>query len=102
MIKIATLNVCLGLTNKKDLISDILNVNKIDILCIQESEIENINVSFLGIKNYVLEISNCTPKSRTCVYIKENIPYKRLVFDNADNVEILAIDFNGFILINYY
>ena len=40
MIKIATLNLCLGLKNKRDLIKDILVRNKIDILALQETELE--------------------------------------------------------------
>ena len=39
-IKIGTLNLCLGLTNKKDLVKKIIIEKKLDILCLQETEME--------------------------------------------------------------
>ena len=38
-IKIATLNLCLGLKNKKLEVSQLLNEYEIDVLCLQETEI---------------------------------------------------------------
>ena len=38
-IKIATLNLCLGLKNKKLLVKKLLEENDIDILCMQETEV---------------------------------------------------------------
>ena len=40
-LKVATLNLCLGLKYKKDLVKDVLIENKIDILMMQETEIES-------------------------------------------------------------
>jgi hypothetical protein len=40
-LKIATLNCCLGLKNKKDLIGRLLIENKIELLCLQEVELEH-------------------------------------------------------------
>ena len=40
-LKIATLNLCLGLKNKKDLVKEILMSNEIDILAMQEIELES-------------------------------------------------------------
>ena len=40
ILKIATLNLCLGLKFKKDLVKNILYGNEIDVLLIQETEIE--------------------------------------------------------------
>ena len=40
-LKIGTLNLCLGLKNKKDLVKDILMSNEIDILAMQEIELES-------------------------------------------------------------
>ena len=60
-LKIATLNLCLGLKNKKDLIKDILLSNDIDILLMQETEIESdINCELLKIPGYILEMENNT------------------------------------------
>ena len=35
-IKIASWNLCRGLMNKKDYVSQMINLNKIDICCLQE------------------------------------------------------------------
>ena len=42
IIKIATLNLCLGLKSKKLEVENILTENNIDILCLQEVEIDTI------------------------------------------------------------
>ena len=41
VLKIATLNLCLGLKFKKDLVKNILLENEIDVLSLQETEIES-------------------------------------------------------------
>ena len=41
MIKIATMNLCLGLKNKKDYVLGEILRNEIDISCLQEVEIES-------------------------------------------------------------
>ena len=38
-INISTINLCLGLKNKKLLIKKMLEENEIDVLCMQETEI---------------------------------------------------------------
>ena len=40
IIKIATWNLCIGLTNKKDYVSQMITVNKIDICCMPEIDIK--------------------------------------------------------------
>ena len=40
ILKIATLNLCLGLKFKKDFVKNILLENEIDILLVQETELE--------------------------------------------------------------
>ena len=58
-LKIATLNLCLGLKNKKDLIKSLLRQNEIDILCMQETEIENgFNIELLRIPGFILELES--------------------------------------------
>ena len=55
-IKICTFNVCLRLRCKINLIKDFLNENKIDILCLQETEIDaEENLSIYEIPGYVTE-----------------------------------------------
>ena len=52
-MKIASWNVCLGLTTKKDIVSKQIVDNKIDICCIQEAEIQNgFSINNLTFKDY--------------------------------------------------
>ena len=39
-VKIGTWNACIGISNKKDLIAQMINDNKIDILCLQKVELD--------------------------------------------------------------
>ena len=39
VMKIATLNLCLGLKNKKEAVKKLIVDNEIEILCLQETEI---------------------------------------------------------------
>ena len=56
-INISTINLCLGLKNKKMLIKNLLEENEIDILSMQETEIgKDINHSNLRISEYHLEL----------------------------------------------
>ena len=55
MIKIATWNLCLGLSNKKDYVYETLNSDSIDICLFQEVEIDkNVDIKNLTSKNYRL------------------------------------------------
>ena len=38
-VTIASLNLCLGFANKKLEVENLINTNKLDILCLQETEI---------------------------------------------------------------
>ena len=40
-IKIATCNVCLGLANKKDYVSEMIMNFNVDVCCLQEVDIKN-------------------------------------------------------------
>ena len=72
-LKIATLNVCLGLMNKLLHVDNILVENKIDILCLQEVEIPaNVAVKNLSISGFNIELETNSEKSRTCIYISES------------------------------
>ena len=55
MIKVATLNLCLGLRNKKDLVKNIMVENNIDILALQETELDaNCDVTLMSIPSWLL------------------------------------------------
>ena len=56
-IAVSTLNLCLGLKNKKYLVNKLLEENEIDILCMQETEIEkNLDPNELMTSGYNLEL----------------------------------------------
>ena len=58
-IKIATLNLCLGLQQKKNLVKQIIIDEQIDVLCMQETEInKNLDHSLLSFPGYNIETKN--------------------------------------------
>ena len=69
-------NACLGISNKKDLITNMINENKIDILCLEEVEIDQkIITNMMSIKNYNIEIERVgyirpNPDDRICMTIR--------------------------------
>ena len=76
--RISTLNVCLGLKNKKSLIKNILEEKKIDVLGMQEIKINStIDLKELESSGFNLEIENNSEKSRVGFYISKRISYKR-------------------------
>ena len=55
--KIGTWNVCLGLANQKDMISEIIVKEKIDVCCLQEVDIPaSYNSDLLSFRGYSLLI----------------------------------------------
>ena len=92
-LKIATLNLCLGLKNKKDLVKAILFENEIDVLLMQETEIEqDFDCKLLRIPGYVLELEDNRDKKRVGIYIKDNLNFLRKPDLEAENVHIIVID----------
>ena len=56
-IKIATLNLCLGLQYKKDHVKNFIKENEIDVLLMQETEIKNnLNHCELSFNGYNIEL----------------------------------------------
>ena len=56
-LKIATLNLCLGLKSKKVDVENLLLHNNIGILCLQEVEVESIfNPDLLNLMNFKFEL----------------------------------------------
>ena len=75
-IKIATLNLCLGLQFKKNLVKEFILNEKIDILCMQETEIKNnIALPNLTIPGFDIEIEHNVKCSRVGIYIKSGLNY---------------------------
>ena len=71
-LKIASWNLCLGLSNKKDIVIDYLKANNVEICCLQETEVDiNFPVTELNCKNYNLELEDNDTKKElvfTCVW----------------------------------
>ena len=92
-IKIATLNLCLGLKNKTLEVERLIINNNIDILCMQEVDIENnYNYRVLNLRDYCLEIENNTVKSRVGMFIGNTVEYKRMHQLEGINSHTIIID----------
>ena len=91
--KIATLNLCLGLRNKKEEIKELITTNNIDILCLQETEIPgNFPVEMLTFKGYNYENESCTDKSRCGIYVTDKVSYVRRCDLEVAGVHAIIID----------
>ena len=97
-INIASWNLCLGLLNKKDYVSQMIISNKIDICCLQEIELkQDIGYSLLAESNYL--------KSRVGIYVKYGINYVRRADLELRNNGMIILDINmksKYRLINLY
>ena len=95
-VKLATLNLCLGLKNKKDHVKNILVQNQIDILCVQEAEIEkSFNKNLIRIPGFNLELECNSRMSLVGFYISNKIDYRRC--DNLEGIDsnLIIIDILG-------
>ena len=56
-LKLATWNLCLGLSNKKDIVTSYLKLHSVDVCCLQETEIPlNFPENILSTGGYNLEL----------------------------------------------
>ena len=104
--KIASWNLCLGLINKKDYVSEIMTRNKIDICCIQEAKIlPGFDHTLLSTGEYSLIIENNEYKARTGMYIRNGTSFTRRENLEGKNSGIMVVDINlthKYRLINVY
>ena len=64
-IKIGSWNLCLGLPNKKDIVTQYLTENNIAICCLQETEVPvNFPGTTLNANGYILELEQSVDKKR--------------------------------------
>ena len=92
-VKIATLNLCLGLKNKRLEVERLMINNNVDIMCLQEVEIEkDYNFNALNLNNYCLEVENNSVKARVGMFISNNVNYKRMHQLEGINSHIIIID----------
>ena len=96
-IKIGTLNLCLGLENKKELVFELLNENSVYICGLQETEIPpNFPEHILNSGGFTLELENNSDKKRAGFYIKNEISYIRRYDLERENTHLLIV------MLNYY
>ena len=89
------LNLRLGLRNKKDEIERIITTNKIDILCLQETELESdYPTNILSFRGFNLETEINKTKIRTGIYIKDTVSYTRRRDLEKEDSHIVIIDLN--------
>ena len=92
-LKIATWNICLGLINKKDTVTEILKREMIDICCLQEVDIPpDYDTNILTSKNYELLVEKNVYKSRTAFYIRNGIKYSRRMELEGINSGMIVLD----------
>ena len=93
--KIASLNLCLGLRNKKEEVKRLIIENEIDILCLQEIEIpSNYPTSLLTFSGYNFECENNDLKARCGIFISNSVSYVRRLDIETKNVHVIIIDLN--------
>ena len=95
-IRIATWNLCLGLASKKNLVKHYITENKIDICCLQETELDNqINEDLLSFPGYSLEVEQNDLKRRVGMYVRSTVNYRRRTDLEANNRHLIVIDVLG-------
>ena len=93
MTNFATWNVCLGLTNKKDLIINELRRLNISVCSLQEVEVrKDFPHNQLTAIDFKLEIEDNSVKARTAIYIKTGIEYKRRSDIEEPDLSIIVLD----------
>ena len=90
-VKIATLNLCLGLKNKRLEVERLMINNNVDIMCLQEVEIEK-DYDFNALNLNWLEVENNSVKARVGMFISNNVNYKRMHQLEGINSHIIIID----------
>ena len=105
-LKVVSWNVCLGLTNKKDLIIHEIRKEQIDICCLQECEVSStLDENILSFRDYSIELEENTYKKRTGIYINNRVSYNRRKDLESQNSNIVIIDISedrDYRIINVY
>ena len=92
-ITVASWNLCNGLINKVQYVSDLLTEEDLDILFLQETELKSdVSLSLLQISGYNIEMANTDGVVRTVAYVKTSIIYTRKKETNGTNVILLNLD----------
>ena len=95
-LKIATVNLCLGLKNKRVEVERLLVENEIKIIFLQEVEIETgVDPKILKFKNFQFEFETNSEKSRTGMYICNTVYYSRMTGLEGLDSSLIIIDIKG-------
>ena len=92
-IKIGSLNLCLGLPNKRDMVVEMLKLNELSICCLQETEIPDNypeNIQNCGGFNLELEING--GKKRAGIYVRNDLKYTRRNDLEISDLHIVIVD----------
>ena len=77
-LRIGTLNLCLGLQNKKAILINLLDSNSVDVCGLQETEIPmNFPENILNSGGYTIELESNNEKKRAGFYIRNDLSYIR-------------------------
>ena len=91
--KIATWNLCLGLQGKKLLVKEEILKNKIDICCMQETEIpHDYPTNILTFPGFQLEVEENDLKARVAIYVADGLKYTRKLNLEGKNSNMIVID----------
>ena len=92
-LRLGTWNLCLGLPNKKDLVTSYLNTNNVDLCCLQETEvIKDFPEHLLSCGGFNLELELNDMKKRAGIYIRNSIKYKRRIDLEVKNCHVVIVD----------
>ena len=95
-IKISSLNLCLGLQAKKNIVKQTVLHEEIDIMSYQETEINfNLDHKLLSFPGFSIETENNSQISRVAFYINNRIRYiRRMDLEGVDS-NIIILDLEG-------
>ena len=92
-LKIATWNLCLGLSNKRDYVRNLLIDEKLDILNMQETDLHpNTDSKHLSIKGYKLELEKNSEKIRVRIFVSNKVKYRRRTDLEIENGHMIVLD----------
>ena len=91
-LKLRSWNLCLGLPNKKDIVTNYLKMQNLDICCLQETEVPvNFPESILNTGGYFFELELSDGKKRAGIYIHRDIIYKRREDLESKNCHVVVV-----------
>ena len=92
-INIASLNLCLGLPNKKDILTELLRRKSIDVCALQETEVPiNFPEKILNCGGYNIELELNNEKKRAGIYLRNNLKYIRKFDLEKEGFHLLIVD----------